>query len=135
MVEMIEAGEKVGPKVVRSLWPRRGTHGNTCYPWRQNIAFAVIVLVLAVPCWAFIAYGVAEPTIPGFVTTNTFVALSEKVDFLTQDRMETLIQGKFWDTCVADGASRREAQAELARLQMRYRTMFGHGDFPTGTCK
>jgi hypothetical protein len=134
MSDVINAEEKVREKLKEWLWPKRGACSPSCYPWRQNIASAVIILLVVVPCWAFVSYGGAEPHIHGFVTSDKLASLNEKVDYLTQDRMEQRLQDKFWMSCDVTGQTRRRLLAEIGALQNKYKSMFGDR-FWMGPCK
>ena len=134
MSDVIDAEEKVRAKLKEWLWPKRDTCNPNCYPWRQNIATTVIILLIVVPSMAFLDRGGAEPHIHGFVTSDKLASLNEKVDYLTQDRMEQRLQDKFWMSCDVSGDTRRRLLGEIASLQDKYQTMFGRR-FWMGPCK
>lgn len=121
---------ETGERIARSLWPKRGTHGVTCYAWRQNIAVSVLALLFAVPCWAFIAYGGAEKAgIHGFATTDKVADLSDKLGYLTRRQLSDDIQDTYGRMCNSQGQQRREYSRRMTELKIQYKLWF-KDDYP-----
>lgn len=135
MTPVIETGERAGAVICNLLWPKRGTHGASCYPWRRWIAAFVIGLSLAVPCWGLVTYGVLEHWgLHGFVTSDKFARAENGVDYLTRRAMQQDIEGKCWDAHESQGKAHRDALRDLATLEADYRTRFNDGYQPASPC-
>jgi hypothetical protein len=116
-------------EIIKRVWlyfyPVRHDHGVKCYPWKLHMFQGVLISMLGLGAFIFVAYGGAEPHISGFVTSDKYTELDKRVAYLAKDRLDEKIADKHYQMCEATDGFKHDLQLQISKLRIQYFDLFG----------
>ena len=115
----------IGAKMLDTLIPPHDAEPSAHYWWRVRIAIIACSSFLGLCGFVWIAYGGANPFIPGFATEASEATVSAKVSWLYEDALSNKIDELQIQKCSATDGLRGRLSQDLTAALRRYQDETG----------